>query len=870
MASFTDQTSQFNPYISQLPVEQMVQVGMQKQAQYNQGVQKIQSYIDNIAGIDVIKDSQKQYLQSKLNELGSKLKTVAAGDFSNQQLVNSVGGMATQIVKDPVVQNAMYSTQRVRKEQGNLDAARKNGKSSPENEAYFNYGLNQWLNDGSLDSAYTGSYTEYTDVGKKLRDIADKVHEIDGSVDIPYRRDAAGQLIKDRNGNPIVDDAMLRIVTKGKPAQKLLDNFYSGLDEKDMQQLRISGWYHYRGADKDTFKKDIVSAYSDQKKMISDSVAQDSVELSTNTKLTAAQKAVLTARINASNEALKSGKLEKQMNDELAGIDNIQNLDEFKYKLYTNKFLTNTAKALSYQSTQEQILTNPYKQVQLEVSKMNQQAEIARQAHLDRMATLSLETQKFQYQMAKDLKDEAGSRVTPAGLPTDVEKPTLITLDRDIKRDKDQLDELNAKSGVSLYGKLNDTEKRKSLDLLYSNYLTNPRSITDNDQRDYVEQRRVLEVKISQKNNVSQAVLKGSTKFDEDLKKVMSGEPSITFRDGNSYTPQQLFEMDKDVSAHYRTTGATSIGGSMTGATTGSQTTTFDSAGFLNKYAGTRLEPLARAYVKNYYGQELTPTEKLMVNTAKNIRGKYDPLASQISANKLQYQTDQIAKFMPEYQVQRGTLDPTLNKTDAKNIDDLLATKYAQYNEKGALNVSEKGMFSPETISSWRTAKGATDVKYTIEKNQDGSGRLVIQKGTETQTVPIKSDELGIFFPQAAKSNPFQEIKFNVLSSTNHTTNSANIKGDASGAVSAFMSGYNLPQLSRTALAPKVRIDVEGSKDNDGGASDRYQLRMYAQGDDGVWKTQVLNQGGWTSEAGILEMLNNIGTATYNDVLKSR
>ena len=39
MASFTDQISQFNPYIQELPVEAMAQVGMAKQAQYNQGYQ---------------------------------------------------------------------------------------------------------------------------------------------------------------------------------------------------------------------------------------------------------------------------------------------------------------------------------------------------------------------------------------------------------------------------------------------------------------------------------------------------------------------------------------------------------------------------------------------------------------------------------------------------------------------------------------------------------------------------------------------------------------------------------------------------------------------------------------------------------------
>ena len=53
MASFTDKISQFNPYIQELPYEEMVKVGMAKQAQYDQGVQKVQGYINNIAGMDV-------------------------------------------------------------------------------------------------------------------------------------------------------------------------------------------------------------------------------------------------------------------------------------------------------------------------------------------------------------------------------------------------------------------------------------------------------------------------------------------------------------------------------------------------------------------------------------------------------------------------------------------------------------------------------------------------------------------------------------------------------------------------------------------------------------------------------------------------
>ena len=73
MASFTDSQNiqiltSFNPYVQQLPIEKMEQVGVAKQQMYNEGVQKIQTNIDNVAVMDVIRDVDKAYLQSKLND----------------------------------------------------------------------------------------------------------------------------------------------------------------------------------------------------------------------------------------------------------------------------------------------------------------------------------------------------------------------------------------------------------------------------------------------------------------------------------------------------------------------------------------------------------------------------------------------------------------------------------------------------------------------------------------------------------------------------------------------------------------------------------------------------------------------------------
>ena len=165
MASFTDKIPTFNPYVQQLPVEAMVEVGMEKQRRYDEGIQKIQTQIDNVAGLDIARDIDKAYLQSKLSQLGNNLKTVAAGDFSNYQLVNSVGGMVNRIGKDENIQNAIISTRNYKKGREERDMYTKEGKGSPSNDWEFNDNVNRWLN-GELKDSFNSTYNPYTNYKK--------------------------------------------------------------------------------------------------------------------------------------------------------------------------------------------------------------------------------------------------------------------------------------------------------------------------------------------------------------------------------------------------------------------------------------------------------------------------------------------------------------------------------------------------------------------------------------------------------------------------------------------------------------------------------------------------------------------------------
>ena len=171
MASYKDSPNlKFSPYVQTLPVEAMAKVGMYKQQRYDQGVQKIQQSIDNIAGLDIVRPEDKQYLQSKLNQLGSQLSSVAGGDFSNFALVNSVNGMTNQIAKDPRVLKDVASSSAYRKALEGRTKLVEQGKGSASNDMLFNEQVNSWMNGGE-DASFNSTYRPYSDYESKKREI---------------------------------------------------------------------------------------------------------------------------------------------------------------------------------------------------------------------------------------------------------------------------------------------------------------------------------------------------------------------------------------------------------------------------------------------------------------------------------------------------------------------------------------------------------------------------------------------------------------------------------------------------------------------------------------------------------------------------
>jgi hypothetical protein len=377
MASFTDIIPQFTPYVQQLPVEAMVAVGMEKQKRYDEGVQKIQQSIDKIAGLQVDKDVEKAYLQSKLNQLGNDLTFVAAGDFSNYQIVNSVDGMAKQIAYDPNIQTAISSSAKRRKEYEFMEEARKKGELNPSNEYVFKFKDSSWVNNTELGQAYNAKYTPFYDTDKHIRE-AFKGLEKDGiSVDQIFQTDGNGKIMMS-NGEPVLSPYMKRLKKEGIFPEKVkatIEQAFS--DGRVNQQLSIDGQYTYRNYDEETLSKKVLQ----DKNVVMNQYENEFIELSLKKSFGADVKDEMESLI----EKMKAA--DKSYNDLYnVAFDNPNSVRGLLYKDDVKRRWTSIYTNIK---TEEQVLDNP-------AYKMRFEEEKELQRRREKAFDQKLDVQKFE------------------------------------------------------------------------------------------------------------------------------------------------------------------------------------------------------------------------------------------------------------------------------------------------------------------------------------------------------------------------------------------------------------------------------------------------------------------------------------------
>lgn len=359
MASYTDNPQlldRFNSYVEQQPVNQMLAVGEHKQGLYDQGVQKIQGQLDNIAGLDIVRDVDKQYLHSKMNGLTSNLRTVAAGDFSNFQLVNSVGGMINQIGKDSNIQNAVSSSTWYRQQIKEIQKDEEEGKSNPNNTKKFLKQSSIWMNGRDPGEKLSTSYIKPIDVWSKIKEIAKEVGVDEQTVQQLYQTDEQGKVIYEN----IIDPTSKKVVgkkpmwnpiavektLKGKDAGKILKAFENGLSSADYQQLAIDGEGDMENYTPEMLKQKVINNSADQIKFSTGKIQDIKIALLEENQKNKKDDNIIKS-LNGQLEYFEnySKKLIFSRDKSLAAVDT--NPDAVRGSLHTNDYLQEMSKTLS-------------------------------------------------------------------------------------------------------------------------------------------------------------------------------------------------------------------------------------------------------------------------------------------------------------------------------------------------------------------------------------------------------------------------------------------------------------------------------------------------------------------------------------------
>jgi len=400
MASWTDkQLPSFVPYIPQIPVDAYVNVGIEKQRRYEEGVQKIQSQLDNVAGLDVIRDVDKQYLQGKLDQMGNRLKIVAAGDFSNFQLTNSVGGMVGQIAKDPNIINSVNATSKFRKEQLMGETLKKEGKSSANREYDFNREVNDWFNSPEVGKQFTGQYKEHIDVNKKVLDIIGKLHPNSNIYDIPFAVNGDGS-----PNYKVIADAMQRRGETEVTEGQIKTAVSAMLDADDIDELASQGRFIYRNhgvADlqSEAKRNHQLSKLSAQEKL-------DKLQRQLLVTTDVERQATINESINYYKSLIGDPKTSTpsvlDQTYELVLQNAYNNLDEARASLYTRNWLNEIGNGFAYREIKDEVLTNPFKDNFWK--QKNYELDLIKERHLQeyRGKQLDLEERKLEAEENKN------------------------------------------------------------------------------------------------------------------------------------------------------------------------------------------------------------------------------------------------------------------------------------------------------------------------------------------------------------------------------------------------------------------------------------------------------------------------------------
>lgn len=747
MASWSDKIPVFNPYVQQLPVEAMVKVGMQRQTQYEEGVQKIQTSIDNVAGLDVARDVDKQYLQSKLDALGNNLKTVAAGDFSNFQLVNSVSGMAKQISKDQNVINAVSSTAWLRKQQAEMEKAISEGKSSQENQWDFSQKADKYLNSTETGEKFNDRYTQYIDVNKKWMDVMKSLHSDLAEQDIPYARNDDGSINYNKTAA-----AMQRMSKETVSSAKIENALRSSLSPDELNQLSISGRYTFKQFD----TPDKLAVYSQTR--FGKQVEENNKRIKELDGL---------CNLSASNPELqkkgqdvidsleiKNKQLTVQLNDELELIK--ADPDQAKATIYKNGAISEFANTYAWEHNKENLLTNVVleaehweKKQAVDLANLNLAIKKQKWGEYKDKFDMDMSNKDYQLKVAKqqaDLYGVANPFETYLGQNTNVKDPLSAMIEDettygqsasagivDMVKGIPGTNSTQIKNAIEKYKngdanwyKIGDGNSKKAIPVEWRETVD---AIIDNQDR--ANRLRVARTKVINEVNASPEFIQGKKKLDQEIKTFAP----VSMVDSNGrtivFSPQEV--------ANFAEKRVIKPGKNIEGAAFATDVT---------------------------YNAPLTAREKLLsqISVGSGTFNNFSKIVSKVSDYKRTSGNKKDEQIQAKLLERAGTYVPRLTSITfsseggdiaRRGWEGIASTVLTRFQGKGGDEKLSKS--DVELGQTWLSSEGRSNINYK-KLTQGDKTYLILNKDGKEITIPLETREVRQL-PISDANEPSEEYK---------------------------------------------------------------------------------------------------------------
>jgi len=463
MASYLDNIPTFNEYVEQRPQDEMLKVGLFKQQRYEEGVKKIQDSIDNIAGLDVVRPQDKEYLQSKLNALGGQLQSIAASDFSNFQLVNTVDGMTKQLVADPQILNAVGSTARYRKQLESQEKLNADGKGSASNDFYFGKQVQNWF-DGGPDAQFTAQYKPYVDYQKMAQDVVKNLAAEETENDVYATTDSQGRVV--------YYDAVTRTKIEALTPERIQQALLTSLPQDAWSQINIDGQYRYANEQDEAFASRINNEYTSTFNSMLAEIKE--MEVLRDASSSSSEKESIQNQIDAKQREAQTLREEYDLVSETFTSGDV---DSARGRLYSTDWMRDFTNAYAYTNISQTVHTNPFRQTQLKVQQMQQdQAQFtARYMQTERQNEIENSLEREKINAIK--KDGFGG--VPISQVNDMNASEIIAY---VEQDNEEaVNEYNTQK-TNILTKYNIDQN--GLDALMTQFKSNPSSLNPDVQED--------------------------------------------------------------------------------------------------------------------------------------------------------------------------------------------------------------------------------------------------------------------------------------------------------------------------------------------------------------------------------------------------